>query len=120
MAITTVTGTATPTSLLVSQAVSVALPVNTSTNLFQNATTTITGSGHTVALIGRTAADFPLYVQIDISVDGTSVYNDHAGQQIVVKQALTAGSHTITFTATALNQACNILAAGLMAIDLGL
>jgi len=116
----TSTGSGTPTTLLVSTAASVPLPVNTSTNLFQGATTTIVGTGHTVAIIGRTVADLPLYVQVDISIDGTSVYNDHAGQQIVVKQVLTAASHTITFTATAFNQACNISAAGLMILDLGL
>jgi len=118
--VSTSTGSGTPVSLLVSSAANVALPENTSVNLFQGTTTTITASGHTLALIGRTNADFPLYVQVDISVDGVSIYNDHAGQQIVVKQALSAGSHTITFTALALNQNCNMNAAGLMILDLGL
>ena len=116
----TSTGTGTTTSLLVSSGANIALPVNTSVNLFQNTTTTITGSGHTAAFIGRTAADFPLFIQVDISIDGVSVYNEHAGQQIVVKQVLASGSHAITFTAWALNQACTMLAAGLMILDLGL
>lgn len=114
------TGSGTPTSLLVSTAATVPLPQNTSTSLFQTSSATVTGSGHTVAFIGRSVADLPLYVQVDISVDGTSIYNDHAGQQIVVKQVLSSGAHTVTFTAYAFNQACNMVAAGLMLLDLGL
>lgn len=120
MAATTTTGSGTPTTILVSSAASVALPVNTSTSLLQTSSVTVTGTGHTVAIIGRTAADFPDFVQVDISVDGTSIYNDHGGQQIVVKQVLSTGPHTITFTGYAFNQNCTMFAAGLMMIDLGL
>lgn len=120
MSITTSTGSGTPTTLLVSTAASVALPQDTSTSLFQAASASVTGTGRTCAVIGRTTADFPLYVQVDISVDGTSIYNDHAGQQIVVKLPLTAASHTVTFTAYAFNQPCNMTTAGLMILDLGL
>lgn len=116
----TSTGSGTPTSLLVSTATSVALSQDTSTSLFQTTNATVTGSGHTCVFIGRTTADVNLYVQVDISVDGVSVYSDHAGQQIVVKQVLSAGSHTVTFTAYAFNKACNMLVAGLMLLDLGL
>lgn len=116
----TSTGSGTPTSLLVSTAASVALPQDTSTSLLQGASATVTATGHTCVFIGRTVADLPLYVNVDISVDGTSIYNDHAGQQIVVKAPLTAGSHTVTFTAYAFNQVCNISAAGLMLLDIGL
>lgn len=117
---TTVTGSGTPTSLLVSTAANIPLPQDTSTSLFQAANATVTASGHTCVMIGRTVADLPLYVNVDISVDGTSVYNDHAGQQIVVKLPMITGSHTITFTAYAFNKPCNISVAGLMILDLGM
>lgn len=120
MAAVTSTGTGTPTTLLVSSAASVALPHDTSTSLFQAANATVTGAGHTCVIIGRTSAAQNDIAQVDISVDGTSVYNDVAGQQIIVKTVLAPGSHTITYTAYALNTDNTMLAAGLVVLDLGL
>lgn len=120
MAISTTTGSGTPVTLLTSSGAGIALPANTSTSLLQTASVTVPGTGHTVVFLGRTLASQNDTLQVDISIDGTSVYNDIAGQQIIVKTVLASGSHTVTFTAYALNGADTMLAAGLIAIDLGL
>jgi hypothetical protein len=118
--ISTTTGSGTPVSLLVATAVGVPLPQNASTSLFQAASEVVTGTGHTVLFFGRSNAAQNDIAQVDISVDGVSIYNDSAGQQIVAKAVLSPGSHTVAFTAYALNTDNTMQAASLVALDLGL
>lgn len=120
MAITTVTGTGSPTTLVVSAAQSVSLTVNTTTDLLQSGAVSVTGEGHTVLFLARTASNNDDQCQVNILVDGVIVYTDIAGTQIIYRQVLTSGSHTIDFNVYALDSGITMSAAGLTVIDLGL
>lgn len=122
MAVTTSTGSAATKTLLVStgSSANIAVPVNTSASLFQAANATITGSGTTALFLGRVISNSDQNCQVDISIDGVSIYSGSSGQQIIARAALSLGSHTVTYTAFALNGDITVMVAGLTVIDLGL
>lgn len=120
MAVTTVTGSAATTTLLVSTGTAISVPVDTSVSLLQTADVAITGSGTTVLFLGRVASDNNDNCQVELDVDGTVIFAGASGDQIIAKAVLTAASHTVTYTAYALNADVAISVAGLTAIDLGL
>lgn len=122
MAVVTNTGSAATKTLLVSTGSSVTIPVtvNTSSSLFQAANATVTGSGTTALFLGRVISNSDQNCQVDISVDGVSIYSGSSGQQIIARAVLPVGSHTVTYTAYALNSSITVTTAGLTIIDLGL
>ena len=120
MAVTTVTGSAATTTLLVSTGTSVALPVNTATSLLQTPSATITATGHRVAFLFRTVSSNDNWCQVSLTVDGTEIYNDSTGKQDSLNLVLAAGTHTVTFTAIAFNSDLTMLKCGLTALDLGI
>lgn len=120
MAVTTVTGSAATATLLVSTGGGVTALVNSSTSLLQAANVTITSSGATVLFLGRVISDSDDNCQVEIAVDGTVIYSGSSGMQIIARATLTAASHTVTYTAYALNADVNVSVAGLTVIDLGL
>lgn len=121
MAATTATGTAATTTLLVSTGSSpFSVPINTSVSLFQSANATITGSGKTALFLGRVVSNSDANCQVEIDVDGTPIFSGSSGQQIIARAVLGVGSHTVTYTAFALNSDVTVSIAGLTIIDLGL
>jgi hypothetical protein len=120
MAATTSTGSSPTTTKIVSSGTSLSVPVNTSASLLQTASVSITGSGTTVLFLGRVSTTNDPFFQVDISIDGVSIYNDQGGQQIIARAPLTTGAHTVTFTGYALNQNITVNKFGLTVIDLGL
>lgn len=123
MAITTTVGSVAPTTLVVSTASNVALTQNATTDLLQTGAVTISGAGHTVLFLARTQtnnATLDNQCQVNLLVDGTTVLTDIAGDQIIYKQVLATGSHTVDFNAFSFVSGLTILAAGLTVIDLGL
>lgn len=122
MAVATNTGSVATKTLLVSTGTSilVTVPVNTSASLFQTANATVTGSGTTVLFLGRVISNSDSNCQVDISIDGVSIYSGSSGQQIIARATLPLGSHTVTYTAFALNSDVTVTTAGLTVIDLGL
>lgn len=120
MAVTTVTGSAAATTLLVSTGSSVAVPVDTGVSLFQGASATVTGSGTTAIFLGHVVSDNDDNCQVEVAVDGVVIYSGSSGAQIIARAVLAASPHAVTFTAYALNVSVNVAVAGLTIIDLGL
>lgn len=122
MAVTTSTGSAATKTLLVSTGTSilVSVPVNTSASLFQAANATITGSGTTALFLGRVVSNSDANCQVEIDIDGVPIFSGSSGQQIIARATLPLGSHTVTYTAFALNSDVTVTVAGLTIIDLGL
>lgn len=123
MASVTSTGIGSPTSLVVSTATSVALQQNATTDLFQSGAVTVTGSGHTVLFLARTLltnSTLNDQCQVNIVVDGTIVFTDIAGDQIIYRQVLSSGSHTVDFNVYCFASGVTMSAAGLTVLDLGL
>lgn len=120
MSTSTVTGSGTLTTLMVSAGTDLVIPQFQYVSLLQGADVTITGSGTTVLLLGRVETTNDAQCSVEVSVDGENVYTDGAGLQIILKLTLTAGSHTVVFRAFGL--ANDVLAEtyGLTAVDLGL
>lgn len=120
MAVSTITGSAATTTLLVSTATSITIPVNTSASLLQTASVTLTGTGTTVLFLGRVASNNDGNCQVELVVDGTVIFSGASGEQIIARSTLTSGTHALTYTAYALNSDVNVTVAGLTAINLGL
>lgn len=125
MAITTTTGTVTPTTLLVSSASNVTLTADAYTSLLSSDPVTIAGSGHTVSFIGTTDADDNDFVQVLLVVDEglpgeMIIVDDASGRQITVRVTLSAGNHTVAFRAYSLGSPHTMRTAGVTALDLGL
>lgn len=120
MAIATTTGSATTTTLLVSTGTSITVPVNSSVSLLQATNATITSVGTTVLFLGRVASDNDANCQVELTVDGTVIFAGSSGDQIIARSTLLTGTHTVTYTAYALNSDVVVTVAGLTAIDLGL
>jgi hypothetical protein len=120
MAAVTATGSSPTTTKVVSSGASLLVPVNTSASLLQTTSVSITGSGTTMLFLGRVSSTNDPFFQVDISVDGVSIYNDQSGQQIIARTSLATGAHTVTFTGYALNQDITANKFGLTIIDLGL
>ena len=117
---TTVTGSGTVVTKMVSTGTNLIIPQNQTTSLLQSATVSITGSSTLVLFLGRVATTNDDSCQVSITVDGTEVYNDAAGMQIIMRLPLTVGSHTVKFEAFGLANDITAYAFGLTAIDLGL
>ena len=120
MAVTTVTGSAATTTLLVSTGTGITVTVGTSGSLLQTTSVSITGTGTTVLFLGHISSDDDNNCQVELSVDDTVIFSGAAGDQVIARVALTAAVHTVTYTAYALNVDAVVSVAGLTAIDLGL
>lgn len=120
MSTSTITGSGNLTTLMLSTGTNLVVPQFQYVSLLQSTDVTITGSGTTVLLLGRVETTNNAQCSVEISVDGTTVYTDGAGLQIIMRLPLTTGSHVVEFKAFGL--ANDILAEvfGLTAIDLGL
>lgn len=120
MSTTTITGSGTLVTRMLSTGTNLVVPQFAYVSLLQNANVTITGNGTTVLLLGRVETTNDAQCSVEINVDGTNVYTDSSGVQIILRLPLTAGSHTVEFRAFGL--ANDVLAEvfGLTAIDLGL
>lgn len=123
MAGVTTTGAGTTTTLVVSSVTNVAMTQNATTDLFQSGAVTVNAPGHTVLILARTQisnATLNNQCQVNIVVDGTTVFTDIAGGQIIYRQPLSAGSHTIDFNVYSFVSGLTMTVAGFTAIDLGL
>lgn len=119
MPIVTNVGAATTTTLLVS-AGTTTIAANSSASLLQAANVNVTGSGTTVLFMGRVKSNDDNDCQVELNVDGVTIFAGSSGEQIIAHVTLSVGSHTVTYTAFALNNDVIVTAAGLIAIDLGL
>jgi len=105
---------------MISSGTNLVVPQFQYVSLLQSTDVTITASGTTVLLLGRVETTNDAQCSVEVSVDGTNVYTDGAGLQIILKLPLTAGSHTVVFRAFGLANDITAEVFGLTAIDLGL
>lgn len=120
MAVTTITGSGATTTLVLSTATAVALTQNATTNLMQAGAVTVTGTGRTVLFLVRTSSTNNPQCQVNVLIDGSVVASDVAGTQIIYRQVLAVGSHTIDFNVYSFGAGTLMNAAGLTVLDLGL
>lgn len=117
---TTVTGSGTVVTKMISSGTNLIIPQNQTTSLLQGASVNITGSSTNVLFLGRIDTTNNGQCQVSITIDGTEVYSAEAGIQIILRLPLAAGSHTVKFEAFGLANDITAIAYGLTAIDLGL
>lgn len=120
MSTVTTTGSGTLTTLMVSTGTNLVIPQYQTVSLLQSASATITGSGTTVLLLGRVETSHNDACEVIVTVDGNTLLDTSAGEQIILRLPLSVGSHTVEFTAFAVANDVTAEVFGLTAIDLGL